>query len=67
MIAGANFMAKSSNDALVQRHKELRTTLINKHSRLAAERIVRLMDAKKKPTVEQISETIAAEFLASPV
>jgi hypothetical protein len=67
MIAGANLMPKSSNDALVQRHKELRATLINKHSKLAAEGIVRLMGAKKKPTVEQIAETIAAEFLASPV
>lgn len=60
-------MAKPSNDALVQRHRELRTTLIGKHSRLAAERIVRLTEAKKKPTVEQIAEAIAAEFLASPV
>ena len=32
-------MPKPSNDALVQRHKELRSTLIIKHSRLAAERI----------------------------
>ena len=60
-------MAKSSNDPLVQRHKELRATLINKHSRLAAERIVRLTDAKKKPSVEEIAEAIAAEFLSSPV
>jgi hypothetical protein len=63
MIAGANCMAKSTNDALVQRHKELRATLIQKHSRLAAERIIKI----KKPTVEQIAEAIATEFLASPV
>lgn len=31
-------MAKSSNDALAQRHKQLRATLIQKHSRLATER-----------------------------
>jgi len=60
-------MAKSTNDALVQRHKELRATLINKHSRLAAERIMRLWESKKKPTVEQIADAIAEEFLASPV
>ena len=57
----------TSNDELVQRHKQLRATLINKHSRLAAERVVRLTDAKKKPSVEEIAEVIAAEFLASPV
>jgi hypothetical protein len=57
----------TSNDALVQRHKQLRATLIEKHSRLAAERIVKLMDAKKKPSTEQIAEAIAAEFLGSPV
>jgi len=56
-------MAKSTNDALVQRHKQLRATLIQKHSRLAAERIMKI----KKPTVEQIAEAIAGEFLASPV
>ncbi len=67
IIAGANRMAKSTNDALVQRRKELRATLIQKHSRLAAERIVRLTDAKKRLTVEQIAEVIAAEFLQSPV
>lgn len=60
-------MPKPSNDALVQRHRELRRTLITKHSKLAAERIVRLWESKKKPTVEQIAEAIATEFLESPV
>ncbi len=52
---------------LVQRHKQLRATLIEKHSRLAAERIMRLIDTRKKLTIEQIAEAIAAEFLGSPV
>ena len=60
-------MPNSTNDALVQRHKELRRTLITKHSKLAAERIVRILDSKKKPTVEQLAEAIATEFLESPV
>jgi hypothetical protein len=61
-------MPKPSNDALVQRHKELRSTLIIKHSRLAAERIAHMMESrKKKPRVEEIAEVIAAEFQASPV
>jgi hypothetical protein len=51
----------------VQRHKQLRATLIEKHSRLAAERIMRLIDTRKKLTIEQIAEAIAAEFLGSPV
>jgi hypothetical protein len=38
-------------------------TLIKKHARLAAERIIKL----KKPTVEQIGETIAVEFEASAI
>lgn len=60
-------MPNPTNDALVQRHRELRRTLITKHSKLAAERIVSLWESKKKPTVEQIAEAIAAEFLESPV
>jgi len=61
-------MPKPSNDALVQRHRELRATLINKHSRMAAERIAHMMESRKKtPTVEEIAGLIAAEFQASPV
>jgi hypothetical protein len=60
-------MPKPSNDALVQRHRELRSTLITKHSRLAAARIARLMESRKKHTVEEIAELIATEFLESPV
>ena len=64
---GAAMPKPTSNDALVQRHKQLRATLIQKHSKIAAERIVRLIDTRKKLTIEQIAEAIAAEFLASPV
>ena len=60
-------MPKPSNDTLVQRHSELRATLINKHSKLAAERIVRLIESRKKHTVEEISELIATESLEPPV
>jgi hypothetical protein len=59
-------MPKPSNDALVQRHRELRTTLINKHSKLAVQRIVRLWESKKKPTVEEIAGLIATEFGLNP-
>jgi len=53
----------------VQRHKELRATLIDKHSRLAAERVAKLIDSRKtkKVTVKEIAELIATEFLESPV
>jgi exoribonuclease II len=62
-------MPKPSNDALVQRHRELRATLINKHSKLTVERVAKLIDSRKakKPTVEEIAEVIATEFQASPV
>jgi hypothetical protein len=60
-------MPNPTNDALVQRHRELRRTLITKYSKLAVECIVRLLEPKKKPTVEQIAEAIATEFLGSPV
>ena len=60
-------MPKPSNDAIVQRQRELRKTLILKHARIATEKISEHLDAKKKPTVEQIAELIAAEFLASGV
>ena len=60
-------MPKPSNDALVPRHAELRTTIINKHSKLAAERVVRLWESKKNPTVEEIAGVIATEFQASSV
>lgn len=56
-------MPKSTNDAIVQRHAELRQTLIDKHSRIAADKIMKL----RKPTVEQVSEIIAEQFKASPV
>jgi hypothetical protein len=45
-------MPKPTNDAIVRRHAELRTMLIAKHSKIAAEKIATL----KKPTVEQIAE-----------
>lgn len=55
-------MPKStSNDALVQRHKQLRQTLIDKHAMQAAQKIVKL----KKQTVEEVTKIIAEEFQAS--
>ena len=68
-------MPKPSNDSLVQRHRQLRATLINKHARIAAEGIVSLLAAKRgqagtkagQPSVEEIATVIAGEFLASPV
>ena len=56
-------MPNPTNDQIVQRHKELRNTLIQKHARVAAEKILKL----KKPSVEEVAKLIADEFLASPV
>ncbi len=41
-------MPKRSNDDLVQRHRQLRATLINKHSKLAAEQIVKQWEGQKE-------------------
>ena len=59
-------MAKSTNDALVQRHKQLRATLIQKHSQ-AGRRANRASVgiAKNKTTVEGIAVFIATRFLES--
>jgi len=55
-------MAKpTSNDDIVQRHAEIRQTLIDKHARLAAEKILRI----KKLSIEAVATVIADEFTAS--
>ena len=56
-------MPKPTNDQIVQRHQELRNTLLQKHARMAAEKIVKL----KKLSVDEVAKLIADEFLASPV
>jgi len=54
---------QTTNDAIVQRHKELRATMIQKHSKLAAEKIAKL----KKPTQDQIAKIINDEFVSSQI
>jgi hypothetical protein len=54
-------MPKPNNDQIVQRHKELRNTLMQKHARLAAEKIVKL----KQLSIDEIAKLIADEFLMS--
>lgn len=54
----------TSNDVLVQQVKQRRAELIEKHSRIVAENIARLL-AKKKPTVDELAGLIAEEFEAS--
>lgn len=48
-------MPNPTNDQIVQRHKELRNTLMQKHARLAAEKIVKL----KKLPVGEVAKLIA--------
>ncbi len=56
-------MPKSTNDDLVRRARELRVTLIEKHAKLAAAKIVKL----KSPKETDIAAVIADEFKSSPV
>jgi hypothetical protein len=41
-------MPQGTNDDLVRRDNELRATLIQKHSKLAEERVLRLWESKMK-------------------
>jgi hypothetical protein len=57
-------MPKSrTNDDLVQRHKQLRETLIAACSKSAAEKIIAL----KKESVSEIAAIIASEFKNSAI
>jgi len=56
-------MPKPTSDDLVQRHKQLRSTLIAKHSKPAAEKV----HALKNPTADKIAAIIEQEFNASPI
>jgi hypothetical protein len=56
-----------SNDELVREVRERRRELIQEQSRLAAEQIGKLLEGRRKPSIQQIAGLIADQFLGSPI